>query len=215
MVARPRDRRHQGRREARPSARARQNQDRGNRQGAQARKATGPRPRAEGWSALAGSYVADVLAGKHRVPAERLREHLFRVRGGRASPPRTRNRRALARQVGSRTPRKALREDDPRRQGRRNRAPRPPYDPERAQRGQAPWPHLAEPGATREGTEAHRRRSRALHRRRSPAVAGARGRAPQRPPLGRCAGPRATARRGAWAEMGTCGPRQRPTSNPP
>ena len=37
----------------------------------------------------------------------------------------------------------------------------------------------------------------------------------QRPPLGRCAGPRATARRGAWAEMGTCRPRQRPTSNPP
>ena len=50
--------------------------------------------------------------GKHRVPAERLGEHLFRLRGGRARPPHPRNRRALARQARTRARRKALHEDD-------------------------------------------------------------------------------------------------------
>ena len=45
------------------------------------------------------------------LPAERLGEHAFRLRGGRARSPHPWNRRALARPARTRARRKALRED--------------------------------------------------------------------------------------------------------
>ena len=61
---------------------------------------------------------------EHPLPAERIGEHLFRLRGRRARPPHPRNRRALARQANPRARRKALHEDDGQRAFGRNRAPR-------------------------------------------------------------------------------------------